>query len=206
MITNHDFIVSRYGEVLCDIISLAVYDHYSYSVIERKISYSSFINELERGNDTLINFTDPQKLYEAIFPDGVNKLENVITFHQTNWVSEMYIELFLKYQLTFEALFFYIPLKEMNGLYDIYHEMDFHQLSKYFEEKRQISLLHIISKNRGISLKDLAESSNLSNSMMNSLAANARDITKLSSESLFLIAKKLNIKMETLLQLHLYDK
>lgn len=206
MIKEHDFIISHYSEVLCDIISLAVYDHFSYQVIERGIAYAPFINELERGNDTLINFTDSQKLYESTFIDGKSKLEDNLTFYETNWVAEMYIELFLKYQITFEALFFYIPLKEMNGLFETYHEMDIHQLFQYFEGKQKISLLRYICKDRGISLVELAGFAKISQSMINSLSTNKRDIAKLSAQTLYLIAKKLDIKMETLLSLHLFEE
>ena len=156
------------------------------------------VSELEKSNITLIAFSSMEKLYNEIFSPH----ENQYIFDEYNaigWSGYVYIHLFLKFQITIEALFYVIPVEEMLSLFKLFHEMSITQMEEYYREKLKFSLLDIVMKAKKISNSDLSKKTGISTATINALRYNKRDISKLESNKLLLIANALNVKMETLL-------
>ena len=166
--------------------------------IQRKISYSEAISEFEKSNVTIIAFSSMEKIYSEVFTDYNNEYQ-YNPYDIFGWVGYAYIHLFLNLEITFEALFFLIPIQEMLNMYKLYHEMDITHLEEYAKEVMKYSLLDVIMKRKKTSNNDLSKKTNIPVSTINSLRYGNRNITKLEAKKILSIAYALNVKIETLL-------
>ena len=206
MIFLADDYISKYGDTISYLLARSYSEKYTFDYIQKTIAYSKAINEFEKSNVTIIAFSSSADIYNDVFP----KNNNNFTFSEYNafgWCGYVYIHLFLKMEITFEALFYLIPFEEMLGLYHLYHEMSISQIEEYASNKLKRTMLDIVMKNVKISNNELAEITGISKATINALRYNKRDIAKLEADKLLSISQALNIKMETLLpsiHLHFY--
>lgn len=193
--------IDKYVETLTYIFSRAMHNKYTYEYIQKRISESEMINELENSNVTLIAFSSFEKNYSSMFDDYNDfeyKRDNVL-----NWISYAYIYLFINQQVTFETLFLLFPIQEMINLFPIYHEMDITKLDDCFYEKTKYSLLDAIMNVRKVSSYKLAELTGISVSTIKALRYSKRDLNKLQFSYVRDIAKHLGVKIESLFFLKL---
>lgn len=198
MIYLSDDYIEKYSNTLSYLIGRSANEGYSFDYIQRKISYSEAISEFERSNVTIIAFSSMEKIYSGIFTDYNNEYQ-YNPYDIFGWVGYAYIHLFLNLEITFEALFFLIPIQEMLNMYKLYHEMDITHLEEYAKEVMKHSLLDVIMKRKKTSNNDLSKKANIPVSTINSLRYGNRDITKLEAKKILSIAYALNVKIETLL-------
>ena len=198
MIFLSDDYVEKYTNTLSYLIGRSIYEGYSFDYIEKSIAYSLPISELEKSNITIFAFSSVEKIYQYIFPIQDNNYSFSI-YDIYGWVGYTYMNLFLKLEITFEALFYVIPIEEMLNLYNLYHEMSFSKMVDYTKEKMKYSLLDMVMKRRGISNQELSNKTGISISTINALRYNKRDISKYEASKLLLLSRYLNVKMETLL-------
>jgi len=196
--TSYDYI-SKYSDTLAEIIALAKLDKYSFEYIERTLSSSKMIDEFEYSDVTLIAFTSSSRLYRSLFPDAKASINDIALFDSSYWIGETYIRIFLKYKMTFEAIFTYLPLEIMERQYALYHEMDEGQFDEYFESLLKENILSKIMSKKSITSVALSNKTNISLSTIRSLKEGKRDIHKISADKLEKIATSLNIKLRTLL-------
>ena len=199
MIYLADDYVNKYQDALSYILSRAVYEKYSFSYIEKVISYSSVFSELEKSNVTQIAFSSYEKNYSILFPDSSNNDFVFNPYDMFSWIGSSYMKLFLSLEITFELLFIILPLPEMMNLYSLYHEMDYTQLLNHVRELVPFSPLDTIMKNRNISSNKLSELSGVSCPTIKALRYGRRDINKFEAGNLFKVAIHLNVKAESLL-------
>ena len=206
MIYLSDDYVEKYINALSYLIGRSHHEGYSFDYIEKSIAYSIPINELEKSNITIFAFSSIEKIYNYIFPTNNN--DYVFSMYDIfGWVGYTYMHLFLDLEITFEALFYIIPIQDMLSLYNLYHEMSFSQMIDYTKEKMKYSILDIVMKRKNISNRELSNNTNVSISTINALRYGKRDISKLEANKLLLISRYLNVKMETLLpNIHLNKK
>lgn len=198
MIFLADDYIDKYCNTISYLIGRSITENYSFDYIEKSIAYSAVISELEKSNITTIAYTSLERIYSDIFPFNENKyLLDIYGIY--GWVGFAYIHLFLKLQITFEALFTLIPIKEMLKLYKLYHEMDINRLVDYIKEKMEYPILDILMKNKNISCNKLSKETSIPLSTIKALRYGIRDIGKMESSKLLVIARELNVKMETLL-------
>ena len=198
MIFLSDDYVEKYTNTLSYLIGRSIYEGYSFDYIEKSIAYSLPISELEKSNITIFAFSSVEKIYQYIFPIQDNNYSFSI-YDIYGWVGYTYMNLFLKLEITFEALFYVIPIEEMLNLYNLYHEMSFSKMVDYTKEKMKYSLLDMVMKRKGISNQELSNKTDISISTINALRYNKRDISKYEASKLLLLSRYLNVKMETLL-------
>lgn len=198
MIYLSDDYIEKYSNTLSYLIGRSANEGYSFDYIQRKISYSEAISEFERSNVTIIAFSSMEKIYSDVFTDYNNDYQ-YNPYDIFGWVGYAYIHLFLNLEITFEALFFLIPIQEMLNMYKLYHEMDITHLEEYAKEVMKYSLLDVIMKRKKTSNNDLSKKTNIPVSTINSLRYGNRDITKLEAKKILSIAYALNVKIETLL-------
>ena len=199
MIYLSDDYLTKYIDVLGYLFSRSISEGHSFPYIEKRISYSEMVEELERSDITTIAFSSMEKIYRNIFPEFDNNNFIYNPYDEFGWASYIYIHLFIKYQITFEVLFMIIPLKKMLSLYKIYHEMDINQMYSFFQESIEFSYFDNIVKYRKISSKQLSLKSGVSFSTIASLRFSKRDISKLEAMKLYNLATVLKIKISSLL-------
>ena len=119
MIYLSDDYVEKYISAISYLIGRSCFEGYSFDFIEKSIAYSSAINEFERSNVTLLAFSSIEKTYNDIFPSHDNEY-NYSEYDIYGWVGFAYVHLFLSLEITFEALFYVIPIEEMLKLYSLY--------------------------------------------------------------------------------------
>ena len=198
MIYLSDDYLTKYSDTLSYLLSRSHDEGYSFDYIQKTISYSHVINEFEKSNITLIAFSSFEKTYSEIFP----RHDNDFVFNPYDafgWCGYVYIHLFIKMSITFEALFTIVPIEEMLKLYHLYHEMDISQIDEYVSHLVEYSLLDILMKKEKKSSKDLSNKTGLSISTINALRYGKRNIAKLEADKLLRISLALSVKMETLL-------
>lgn len=198
MIYLSDDYLTKYSDTLSYLISRSYSEGYSFDFIQKTIAYSKAISELERSNITSIAFSSFEKVYSETFPKNNNDF-SFNAYDMFGWSGYAYMHLFLKLRITFEALFYLIPLEEMFQLYHLYHEMSITQLEEYASNQLKFTMLDIIMKSSNISTQALSKMTDLSASTINALRYKKRDIAKLEASKLSRIALALNVKMETLL-------
>ena len=171
----------------------------SNNVIEKYIFSSSYIKELEKGFPIHILYNDVDDVLNNIVPNASLIDEDIEIYVETDWVALMYVELFMKYQITFEALFTYIPLSEMYSMFPLYHEMDITQLFSRFEKIRlQKPIIFLLMKKNKITSKRLSIETGLSISLIDSLKNGRRNIDKVEAKKLYFLANSLHVSIETL--------
>ena len=203
MIYLADDYITKYCDTLSYLIGRSYREGYSFDYIEKNISYSIPINELEKSNATLFAFSSMEKIYSDIFPLYHNDYD-FDAYDIFGWVGNTY--LFLSLNITFEALFNVISIEEMLNLYHLYHEMDYSKILEYAKEQMKYSLLDVVMKRRKISNKELYFKTDIPVSTINALRYSERSIEKVEANKLLVMAKALNVKMETLLpNIHIFD-
>ena len=206
MIYLADDYISRYCEVLSYLIGKSVEAKYSFNHIEKAIAYSKMIEELERSNVTTIAFSSMPMIYKDIFEANENSYK-LDVYDIFGWVGYTYMHLFLKLEITFEALFNIVPIQEMLKLYKLYHEMSFSQMLDYVKEIMDNSILDVVMKNKKWTNQKLSLETKIPLATVKSLRYGLRDISKLEADKLLTLSRILDIKMETLLpNIHLIKK
>ena len=199
MIYLADDYVQKYENVLTYILGRSITKGYSFSFVERCISYSATFSEFEKSNVTHIAFSSNERIYSEIFDDENNGyIENPYDIY--GWLGYIYIHLFFKFKITFEMLFIALPIETAINMYPLYHEMDVSQMDDYLSIELFPSSLSCIMKKRNITMQELATKTNIPFSTIRSLKLGYRDIDKLEVFKTVLIASALNVKIETLLK------
>lgn len=197
--TSYDYL-SKYSDTLGEIINLAEIDGYSFDFIEKTLIKSSLIKEFEDSNITQIAFTSSIQLYRKLFPDSKASIKDIHLFSSHYWIGEMYIKFFLRYKVNFQTIFAYLSIQKMHELYSLYHEMDIIQFYSYFELERKKSTFAIFLKEKGMTLKELSQKTNISISTLKALKEGKREFANLKSSYLEKIAHYLDVEMTSLLE------
>lgn len=198
MNSNHLY---EYITLLARVLSVGYYLHYGSPVLEKEISYSSFFQKLEKDNDGSLYISEVN-LIKEIYPDEKIDLMDVPTYNQCLWAAESYLRIQNECKLSFEAIFLYIPLKDMYGYFVYYHEMDFSQIINVFNELYdKHSTLELEIKKQKTSLKEMSEKTNIPYSTLFSLKKRKRNIKEVNGKTIYAISSFLKIRMETLLEI-----
>lgn len=196
--TSYDYL-NKYSDTLGEIIALAMLDKFSFEHIQSVITNSKMINDFEYSDITEIAFSSSSLLYERLFPNGKSHASDIPLFDPAYWIGETYIRIFLKYKLTFETIFTYLPLEEMLKQYNLYHEIDSSQFDEYFESLLKENVLSKYLKIKKMTATELSNKTKISVSTIRSLKEGKRDLNKLQSALLEKIAVALKIKTRSLL-------
>ena len=199
MIYLADDYVQKYENVLTYILGRSITKGYSFSYIEKNISYSATFSEFEQSNVTQIAFSSNEKIYSELFDDENNNYEES-PYDIYGWLGYVYIHLFLKFRITFEMLFIALPIETAIAMYPVYHEMDISQMDDYLSTELFPSSLSCIMKRRNVTMQELASKTNVPFSTIRSLKLGYRDIDKFEVYKTVLIASSLNVKLESLLK------
>ena len=199
---------SKYSDVLGELLALARLDNFSFDYIEDTISHSRVFKDFENSDVTELAFKSTMNIYRSLFPNGKAVDKDIVLFSPYYWIGEAYIHLFLKYKLTFETLFAYFPLKEMEELFIPYHEMGMNQIDEYAEEVLKETPLKVWMRKKKVFCTDLANKTKISLSTIRSLKNGTRSIEKLQFNYLEKIASYLRVDSRSLKQsitLYLYE-
>ena len=186
MIYLSDDYLTKYCDTISYLLARSYSEGYSFDFIQRTISYSQPISELEKSDITTLAFSSFERIYNNVFPEHNNEFV-FNPYDIFGWSGYAYVHLL-------------IPLKDMLNLYHLYHEMNVSQIEEYASDIIKYSILDIIMKTKSVSNSELSEKTNLSLSTINALRYKKRDINKLEAYKLMLIANALDVKIETLLQ------
>lgn len=200
MIYISDDYLTKYIDTLGYIFARSIKEGYSLLHIEKVISYSQAIEELEKSNVTSIAFSSPEMLYSKMFPDS-NNLDRFeySPYDIFGWLGFVYIHLFLKYQITFELMFFVLPIEKALSLYKLYHETDIQMMYELFEQSVEHSYFDQILKYKNMSSNELSRLTGISFATIQSLRYKKRDINKAEIKILLKISIALNIKITSLI-------
>ena len=199
MIYQSDDYLVKYQDTLGYLIGRATEEKFSYSFIEKSISYSKTFVQFEMSNVTDIAFSSMEKIYFDIFPSYKTNEYEYNPYSIYGWLGYAYINLFLHFKITFETLFIIFPIKEALEKYVVYHEMDITHLFRFIEEKARYSYLDLIMKDREISSATLSKHTGIPFATLQALRYGKRDILKLESFKVLKLSKELNVKMESIL-------
>lgn len=200
--------VSKYSDVLGELLALARMDSFSYDYIEKTISQSKVFKDFENSDVTEIAYRSTMSIYRNLFPSGKAIDKDIVLFSPYYWIGEAYIHMFLKYKITFETLFAYFPLNNMEKLFIPYHEMGMNQLDEYAEKVLLETPLKVWMRKRKVFCTDLSNKTGIPLSTIRALKTGKRSINKLQFDYLERIASYLRVDSRSLIQnitLYLYE-
>ena len=184
------------------VLSVAYEVKYSLGALERQISYCVYFQNIEEGAGFELVTTE-NKLMKEIFPEITINLDNVPVHNQCLWAAESYLHIQENTGLTFEAIFLYIPIEIMYQYFPVYHEMDFSQIvDEFIKLFKKKSVLSVLSKKYGFSMREVAKAANISYETLLSLKQRKRDISKANYEMVYKISKFLHVRASTLAELN----
>ena len=193
--------IYEYANLFERVLSAAYYYEYFTVSLEKKISYSSFFQYVEKSSAYAPTISE-NDLIKQVMPEIRVNLLSVPTYNQCLWAAEAYLRIQKEFGFTFELIFLYIPILKMYNYYLTYHEMDFSQIvdefKRLYEEK---TVLAALLDNRKISLSDLSKSTNLSYDLLFSLKSRRREISKVDVATISLLSRVFHVRMETLSEL-----
>ena len=199
MIYLSDDYVNKYQDVLGYIIGRAISEGYSYPHIEKTIAYSSAFSTFEKSDITEIAFSSKESIYCKLFETDGSSDYIYNPYDIYGWLGYTYIRLFFDLRITFETLFYLVPIEKMLGMYRLYHEMDYRQALDEVKLGIAHSYLNMIMNRKGMSSTKLADLTGVSASTISALRYAHRDINKLEAFKLIRIAQALRVKTESLL-------
>ena len=183
------------------IFSYAHKKEYSLGVVEKEISRSSLFHLAEKKNGVIIPFVDDYTLINKIFGESPDDLANLPTYKECAWAAESYCHIQKETQLTFEAIFLYIPIQKMYEYFPVYHEMDFfHIVNEFSRLFFKTSTLSLLIDKREISMKYISRETGMSYASIFSYKKRRRDIKKMSAEAACKLANIFDVRIETLLE------
>ena len=190
--------MEKYSNTLSYLIARGIEEKYSFSYIEKKISYSEMALELERSNVTTIAFSSMERIYNLIFMPDKNDDFHLDIYGIYGWVGMTYMHLFLSLKVTFELLFILLPIEKIIEMYHLYHEMSFSQVLDYVKSLVEHSYLDVVMRDRKMSSNELSKMTSIPFATINALRYGKRDINKIEALKLLKISQALNVKIESL--------
>ena len=188
------------------ILSSAYKLKYSLDAVEKYISNSAYFKNVEKDKYYFTPVMNDDFLVESLFGYIHVDLSQVPVYSQTSWASEAYIRIQENTHLTFEAIFLYIPIKEMYDLYPVYHEMDFLHLIDLFKKRfKEKSVLELLLNKYKISLSVLSKQLNISYSTLFSLKKRRRDIQTANLNIVVKLANQFKVRIETIGEIVIED-
>lgn len=198
--------LNKFNDLLGRLFFYGFSNHFSSIYIQESISSSFiFIDYLDKGDDSFINNYLDIDIYKKTYI-SFNIDENIINKSNTLslWLGEAYLRIYFRYHKSMSFIFLYLPLEKMIPLFDIYHEMDWHQLYSYFEnEISKTSLLSLLLKERKMNVKELSVLTDIkyqtlknytrnNNLIYNASFSNVYMISSILKADLLLFASKIN--------------
>lgn len=199
MIYLTDDYVTTFQDTLGYIIGRTISSGYSPRFVERTIAYSSAFSLLEKSDITELAFSPKEYIFERMFDIYISNEFEYSPYDVYGWLGYTYIRLFFDLKITFESLFFVLPIDEAINMYPLYHEMDYLQTLDFVKSKVKYSLLDEIMAYKKMSSQKLSRLSGVSYSTISALRYGKRDINKLEGFSLLRLSNALRVKMESLL-------
>ena len=185
------------------VLSVAYEVKYSLGALEKQISYCSYFQKIEDDGGELAPIIVEEKLIKEVFPEITINLDNIPVHNQCLWAAESYLHIQENTGLTFETIFLYIPIEMMYQYFPVYHEMDFSQIvDEFIKLFKKKSVLSVLSKKYGFSMREVAKATNISYETLLSLKQRKRDISKANYEMVYKISKFLHVRTSTLAELN----
>lgn len=199
MIYLSDDYITTFQDTLGYIIGRTISNGYSPRFVEKTIAYSSAFSLLEKSDITELAFSPKEYIFERMFDIYISNEFEYSPYDVYGWLGYTYIRLFFDLKITFESLFFVLPIDEAINMYPLYHEMDYLQTLEYVKSKIKYSFLDEIMICRKVSSLKLSRLSGVSYSTISALRYGKRNINKLEASSLLKLSNALRVKMESLL-------
>ncbi len=190
--------LNKFNDLLGKLFFYGFSNHFSNIYIQESVSMSFIFKDyLDKGDDSFIdNYLDIdiyKKTYISFYID-----ENIIDKSNTlsMWLAEAYLRLYFRYHKAMSFIFLYLPLEKMIPLFDIYHEMDWHQLYRYFEDEiSKTSLLSLLLKERNMNLKELSVLTDIKYQTLKNYTRNNNLIYNASFSNIYMISSILKVDL-----------
>lgn len=185
-------------------LSVAHKKNYSLKALERAISYSPFFQQVEKDNEFGAPIINDFTIIKSLFPELDVDLNDLPSFNETLWMAESYLRIQHEFGLTFEAIFLYCPIYQMFSYFELYHEMDFSQLMKQFNNLVESkSIFAILLEKFNYSINYVSKKTAIPYATLSSLKTRRRDIKKMNVFHIAKIANVFNVRIETIAELQL---
>ena len=194
----------EYIDLFERVLSTAYEYSYSTGALEKNISESLFFHILE-SSEYLDPVIEEEKLIKEVFPEIKVDFNSVPVYNQCLWAAESYLKIQNETKFTFELIFLYLPIKEMYGYFDIYHEMDFSQIVDVFKSRyEEKSVFAVLLNKYKFSLKNINIVTGVPYETLASLKQRKRDIKKVNVDTVIKIARFFHVRVETISEIPLY--
>ena len=151
---------SKYADYLGRIIFFAVSSKIHLELITDKIAKSSFIDEMERDENSLICSRTSFEIFYDIFGIGYISDSFNMNYNGAYWCGYIYAKIFFEYRKPFSYIALKMPLDKLLDMYQLYHEMDISEVFEAFAEaESKVTIMKLLLKKHGISAAALSRKS-----------------------------------------------
>ncbi len=186
------------------VLSYAYKYDYSFEMVEKEISRSSFFQLAEKREGVILPYLNENFLISKIFGESIKEDNSITIYKECAWAAESYCHIQRETRLTFEAIFLYIPIKKMFQYFPMYHEMDFfHIVNEFSRLFIKSSTLSLLMENRKLSNHNVSKETGMSYASIFSYKKRRRDIKKMPAESACMLANLFDVRIETILEFYI---
>lgn len=185
--------IDKLKTLFANIFFYGISHSYSYDYIEKNLCNASFIHALEEQNDDSFLYRNTSYAIQEIYPEvTIEEINQTIVENNSLclWLGEAYVRLFFAFNKSLSYIFLYFPLSLGIHSFDVYHEMDFHQLYSFFEElSEQETIVSKLLKKREMNKEQLSVLSGIKKNTLLNYTRSNENIYKASYDHLFLLGK-----------------
>jgi transcriptional regulator with XRE-family HTH domain len=182
----------KFGNLLSNLHNNA---HIALENISDAMVNSNFLDIFENGDIEEFLSQDNNDIIKSLFPNVIisNNINNDVG--ALYWSGIQYINIFLNYRIPLRIIFLTCPLSKMVNKFDIYHEMNEIELCNDYlkNEFNNVSILKYFRKKKGLSLRQLAEISSISETTLRYYESNNSNFFNASYKNITLLSNTLDI-------------
>ena len=161
--------------------------------IEEKIVKDTYFLFLENNEVESFLKTPFETIIKRVFNKEVYIDYSLPLISEYIWAGEMYITIALNENIPLQRLFLLLPISVMLSLFSPYHEMNNYQLVKrYIDEYDKKSVLKLLTKEKDLSIREIAALTGISNKTLLSYLDNKK-LFKASSNNVYLLSSFFNV-------------
>lgn len=157
------------------------------------ISDSFICTELENNRSSFFYLSDKDIFLKTIENQYTNINDDYSDI--ALWISKTYLDIFFKYQKSFQYIISYLPVSEMTYLYKTFHQANETMIEKEFlARESKTSLLKILLKRKGLTLNQLSALTKINYNTLDKYIRNNNYLHVASYDNIYILSKVLSVR------------
>lgn len=186
-------------KILALLLDYGIEHRYNYKNIEQRIINSKFIKDLE-NNEFDVNKDNEDYIKETYSVNQISLRDS--DFIMDSWFyAESYLKFFYKFKKSFSYIFLYFPIELMIEKYEVYHQMDYSQITDFFNKlTKKDTLLKMLCKTKKIKLTDLSRITDININTLKQYSLSNLKLYNAPYKNIYRLSQALNVNENIFLE------